>query len=259
MGSPYSGFAQPLQGALSTCLLKPEFGQYPDLVGNETFCMRIVASSGLEAARVDALEIGSTRCLYVARFDRVLDGGHAIARVHQEDMCQAMGILPAAKYEDNDGPSIPGIVRLLRSLGGPYMARNISDLVQAALVNFLLGNSDAHGKNFALLYEPGSGARLAPLYDIVSTAVYPEVTDRMAMAIGGISDPSRVDLEAWSRLAEECELGRGIGPIVRRRTATVLRALAYWQELAATQGWRSQVVDSIGDVCRARAAQLLDS
>jgi len=221
--------------------------------------MRIVASSGLEAARVDALEIGSTRCLYVARFDRVLDGGHAIARVHQEDMCQAMGILPAAKYEDNDGPSIPGIVRLLRSLGGPYMARNISDLVQAALVNFLLGNSDAHGKNFALLYEPGSGARLAPLYDIVSTAVYPEVTDRMAMAIGGISDPSRVDLEAWSRLAEECELGRGIGPIVRRRTATVLRALAYWQELAATQGWRSQVVDSIGDVCRARAAQLLDS
>lgn len=257
-GNTVHGFSQPLEGAPSTCLLKPDFGQYEDLAVNEAFCMRVLRSTGLRVADADLLEIGSTRCLYVARFDRMLDADRRVVRLHQEDMCQAMGISPVAKYEDNGGPSVAGIVGLLRRLRGPYMARDINDFIHAVLANFVLGNSDAHGKNFALLYEP-SGVRLAPLYDVVSTSVYPDVTDRMAMAIGGVTDPDQVDIHAWERLAEECRLGRGIVQIVRRRAAALLRATAQWQENARQDAWNTDVIDAVVKVCRNRAAQLLES
>lgn len=258
VGSAVRGFSQPLEGAPSTCLLKPELGQYPDLAVNEAFCMRVLRSVGLRVADVGLLEIGSTRCLYVARFDRMLDAGRRAVRLHQEDMCQAMGISPSAKYEDNGGPSIAGVVGLLRRIRGPNMARDINDLIHGVLANFVLGNSDAHGKNFALLYEP-SGVRLAPFYDVVSTSVYPDLTDRMAMAIGGVTDPGQVDIHAWERLAEECQLSRGIVQIVRRRTAALLRAVVQWQEDAKQDGWHSDVVDAIVEVCQNRAGQLLNS
>jgi len=258
-GNPLQGFSQPLEAAPSTCLLKPEFDQYPDLVTNEAFCMKIVRATGLRGADVRVMNVGSTRCLYVARFDRMVNADGSTIRIHQEDVCQAMGISPVAKYEDNGGPSVAGVIRLLRTLRGPYMARDVNDFLHAVLVNFLLGNSDAHGKNFALLYEPDSGVRLAPLYDVVSTVVYPEVTSRMAMAIGGVADPASVDMDAWARLAEECELSRGIAPIIRRRTMAVLRAVASWRKIAAEQGWPGGVIDRIAEVCRARAVQLLES
>jgi serine/threonine-protein kinase HipA len=256
-GRPWRGFSQPLEGAPSTCLLKPEFGQYPELVVNEAFCMRVAGLAGLRAASIDIVEAGSVRCLYIERFDRAADADENVIRIHQEDMCQALGISPVAKYEDNGGPSVAAIVRLLRVLRGPFMARDINDFVHAVLLNFLLGNSDAHGKNFALLYEPEIGVRLAPLYDVVSTAVYPDVTDQMAMAIGGVTDPDEVDLRAWARLAEECQLGRGILPIVRRRTAGVVRAVSHWREAARVDGWHGPVIDQIAEVCNRRAAQLL--
>ncbi|MGE5282589.1 MAG: type II toxin-antitoxin system HipA family toxin [Chloroflexota bacterium] len=248
-------FSLPLDGAPSTCLLKPELGEYEDLATNELFCMRIAADAQLRVAHSDLLRVGSTTCLYVERFDRMHREGE-IMRIHQEDMCQALGVLPAAKYEENGGPSLAGIVGLLRRLRGSFMARDINDLIHAALVNFLVGNSDAHGKNFALLYERDAGVRLAPLYDLVSTAVYPDVTDRMAMRIGGVGDPDRVDIESWRRLAEECGLGGGIAPLIRRRTASVLRSAELWREAAKLEGWHRPVIDAIVDVCHRRAGQL---
>ncbi len=251
-----SEFSLPLDGAPSTCLLKPDLGKYEDLATNEVFCMRIATDTQLRVAHSDLLRIGSTTCLYVERFDRAHDREGRVVRIHQEDMCQALGVLPAAKYEENGGPSLAAIVALLRRLRGSYMARDVNDLIHAALVNFLIGNSDAHGKNFALLYERDAGVRLAPLYDVVSTAVYPDVTDRMAMRIGGTDDPDRVDLERWRRLAEECGLGGGIVPLVRRRAASVLRSAEMWREAAEAEGWHRPVIDAIVDVCRRRVEQL---
>jgi serine/threonine-protein kinase HipA len=248
--------SQPLDGAPSTCLLKPEFGEYEDLVANEAFCMKAASAVGLCVADSRIVEVGSTPCLYVDRFDRVRDEFGVVTRIHQEDMCQALGILPAAKYEENGGPSVAQVVALLRRLNSPNMARDINDFIHAVLVNFLLGNSDAHGKNFALLYESETGIRLAPLYDIVSTSVYPEVTDRMAMSIGGVDDPAEVDLAAWTRLAEECGFGGGILPLIRRRSAALLRSAEGWREDAEHDGWHRPVIDSIIDLCRERAGRI---
>jgi serine/threonine-protein kinase HipA len=255
VGSPWGGFSQPLDGAPSTCLLKPELGLYDGLAVNEYFCMKVTDSVGVRAASNWLFDVGSIPCLYVERFDRAFDAG-SVVRLHQEDMCQALGVLPAGKYEDNGGPSILQIVELIRSLRGPFMARDVNDFVHAVLVNFLLGNSDAHGKNFALLHERGSGIRLAPAYDVVSTAVYPDLTTRMAMSIGGVDDPSRIGLDAWVTLAEECGFGGGIVPLVRRRAAAVLREVSSWRDVAGKEGWHRPVVDAIVDVCRERAGQL---
>lgn len=256
--SGQSEFSQPLDGAPSDCLLKPEFGQYEDLVANEAFCMLVAGGVGLEAAWAEAMSVGSTPCLYVERFDRPRNPGGQVTRIHQEDMCQALGLLPAAKYEENGGPSILAIVELLRRLRGPRMARDINDFIHAVLLNFLLGNSDGHGKNFALLYEPERGVRLAPLYDIVSTSVYPDVTDRMAMAIGGVDDPVRVDIAAWRRLAEECGFGGGIVPVIRRRAAAAVQSAEAHRDIARANGWHRPVIDAIVETCRQRASRLAD-
>lgn len=247
-------FSQPLDGAPSNCLLKPEFGQYEDLVVNEDFCMSVARGAGLTVADARLIEVDAVPCLYVDRFDRIEDEDGRVHRLHQEDFCQALGILPAAKYEENGGPSIPQAVDLLRRLRGPFMARDINDFIHATMVNFLLGNSDAHGKNFALLYRPGVGVRLAPQYDVVATAAYPDVADRMAMAIGGVHDPRQVDVEAWARLGEECGFGGGIVPLLRRRAAGVLRALESATDIARRNGWYRPVIDSIVDLCRERVA-----
>jgi serine/threonine-protein kinase HipA len=255
-GSPWQGFSQPLEGAPSTCLLKPELGPYEGLVANEAFCMKATDSATIRTSSTWNFDVGSIPCLYVERFDRAHDADGNVVRVHQEDMCQALGILPSGKYEDNGGPSVRHIVELIRSLRGRFMARDINDFVHAVLVNFLLGNSDAHGKNFALLYEPGSGVRLAPAYDVVSTAVYPDLTTRMAMSIGGIDDPAGVGMDAWVALAEECAFGGGMVTLVRRRTAALLRSVELWRDVSRREGWHSPVIDAIIDVCHQRAAQL---
>lgn len=252
-------FMQPLDGAPSTCLLKPESGQYEDLVANEEFCMKVAQQSSLRVARTTILEVESRSCLYVDRFDRDHDQQGRVRRVHQEDVCQALGLLPAAKYEENGGPAIVDVIALLRRLRAPFMARDINDFIHAALLNFLLGNSDAHGKNFALIYEPNRGPRLAPLYDVVSTAVYPDVTERMAMAIGGVVDPAEVDLGAWETLAAECGFGKGIVPLVKRRAAWILRGAEGWHRSAEIDGWHRPVIDAILDVCRERATRLIDA
>lgn len=250
---------QPLDGAPSSVILKPDFEQYEDLVANEAFCMRVATTAGLEVAETRVIDVGSRRCLLVQRFDRRPGDKGGVVRLHQEDMCQALGILPTAKYEESGGPSVTRIVELLRDLGPPRAALDIRDFIRALVVNFVLGNSDAHGKNFALLYDWDAGVRLAPLYDLVSTAIYPELTAQMAMAVGEIDDPDQVDLAAWTRLADEAGLGAVIGGVVQRQAQAVLRSARKVAREVQAEGWHRPVIDAIVDVCRERAGRLIDA
>lgn len=248
-------YAVPLGGAPSTCLIKPDFGHYEDLASNEHFCMRVAAAVGLEAAETELTRIGSVPCLHVERFDRRRRPDGGVTRIHQEDMCQALGVRPSAKYEGG-GPSAASIVSLFRGLGSARAARDINAFLKAFLVNFLLGNGDAHGKNFALLYDPDAGVQLAPLYDVLSTAVYGDLTDRMAMTIGGIDDPDRVDIAAWRRLAGESGVGGQLSGFILRWSTEVLSAVESVRDAAQGEGWHRPVIDAIVDVCRKRAARL---
>jgi len=252
---PSGEFARPRGGEPSTCLLKPENDRYAGLVANEAFCMEVARTVGADVAETQVLTIGPFQCLYVERFDRARDRAGNVERLHQEDVCQALGVLPAAKYEANGGPSAGQVVALLRRLGSRRAAVDVNAFVRAIVIDFLLGNSDAHGKNFSLLYE-SPGVRLAPLYDIVSTAVYPDLTGRLAMSIGGEEDPDRVDLASWERFGREAGLGGQLPRFVRQWSADILAAAAECSRNAHSEGWYHPVIDAIVEICRERAGRL---
>lgn len=255
---PSGDFAQPLGGTPSNCLLKPEHERFEGLAVNEAFCMRVAAAARNEVAATELLEFDGIRCLYSERFDRTVDADGATVRIHQEDMCQALGLLPTQKYEAEGGPSVASVIALLRRQPSRRIALDVNAFVRAVLTSFLLGNSDGHGKNFSLLYDPATGIRLAPLYDVVSTAVYDDLTPRLAMAVGGEEDPSQVDLGCWERLGAESSLGGVLPRFVQRWSGEILAATEACLRDAAQEGWSHPVLEAIADVARERARRLID-
>lgn len=127
-------------------------------------------------------QVGERPYLLVERYDRQRDTKQ---RLHQEDFCQALGMPPETKYQNEGGPDLLQSFALLRRATRPSAPQvlQVLQLLGAVIFNALIGNHDAHSKNFSLLYTP-RGAVLAPLYDLLSTAVYPRLTDKMAMKIG---------------------------------------------------------------------------
>jgi serine/threonine-protein kinase HipA len=194
----------PLNGAPSSHILKPSSPAFGDLVANEFFCMRFAQALGLPVPRVDIVDVGR-KALLVQRYDRELDGGGRIVRVHQEDFCQALGIMPDKKYEADGGPGFAAIAGILRRASANPL-RDIGFLVRIALFNLLVGNCDAHGKNFSLLYK-GRQVALAPFYDLVSTVAYPELSGRFSMRFGGEYSFEKLRRSDIERFAAELGVG----------------------------------------------------
>jgi len=138
-------------------------------------------------------------------------GSEHLEREHQEDFCQALGVIPENKYQNEGGPSLKQCFALLRELSSAPVI-DLQRLLDAIIFNFLVGNHDAHGKNFSLLY--GREIRLAPLYDVLSTAYYPELSKKMAMKIGGEYASDKVLPRHFDQLADEAGLAK---PMVKRR------------------------------------------
>ncbi len=202
----------------TTHILKPAIEHFADTVPNEYFCMRLAARLGM---RVPAVEVGSAEdipFLLIERYDRTENGW--IRRVHQEDFCQALGIPPERKYQSEGGPSLAQCFGLLDACARPAVER--LELLRRVLFNFLTGNADAHGKNFALLHRQ-SGPELAPAYDLVSTMVYDDHTDRMAMKIGRGKRFAEVRPGHWESFARKAGLAP---PRVRRDLLAMADRLA---------------------------------
>lgn len=164
----------------STHILKPDIAAYANTVGNEAYCMRFAKHLGLSVANVETIVVNSRNLIVVERFDRIVDQKGTVKRVHQEDFCQALAIPPDKKYQELGGPSLRKVAQILDLAG----AEALEALLQAVTVNVLIGNGDAHGKNFSLIHERPGEIHLAPLYDLVSTYVYGE--KRLAMYIDNV-------------------------------------------------------------------------
>ena len=204
----------------TTHILKPEPERFPGLVDNESFCMALARACGLAAAETRAVVTSSgLRVLVVERYDRDLTS-EPIRRLHQEDLCQALGVPSDRKYQAEGGPAIADVVTVIRQATG-VPAQELPRFVRAVIFNWLIGNCDAHAKNYSLLYDAGP-ATLAPLYDLVSTVDYPQLTTRLAMTIGGATHLEQVDRVAWDRLAREI----GVRPAFVTRTLDELLARA---------------------------------
>ncbi|MDE3016588.1 MAG: type II toxin-antitoxin system HipA family toxin [Pseudomonadota bacterium] len=194
----------PLNGSPSSHILKPASLRFGGIVQNEAFCMRLAAAIGLPAAHVETCKAGSIEYLLVERFDRAQASDGSLRRVHQEDFCQALNVAPESKYQSDGGPRLAQCFDLLRRNSiAPDV--DTATLLDAVIFNYLIGNNDAHGKNFALLYAP-EGVRLAPLYDLISTAVYSNLSTRMSMKIGDNYESAAITARDWHRFAAACRL-----------------------------------------------------
>lgn len=203
----------------STHILKLPIARVSDPIANEAYCMRLAASAGLDVAKVEPREVADHQFLLVRRYDRNPDAAPD-GRLHQEDFCQALGIGPNEKYEGEGGPGVAACAALLRRSSAP--ARDLTGFLDALLFNFLIGNHDAHGKNYSLLLDGPGAVRLAPLYDLLCTAVFPGTRRKLAMRYGGENRSKYLRRRHLDRLAGELEVKPAL---VHRRATELITAL----------------------------------
>ncbi|MBE7527684.1 MAG: type II toxin-antitoxin system HipA family toxin [Nitrosomonas sp.] len=196
----------PRNGTPSSHILKPAIRTLEDTVTNEGFCLALAEAMQLKSAKSQMCSILGRPFLLVERYDRVANAQGRRQRLHQEDFCQALGIVPEMKYQNEGGPDLAQCFDLVRRATRPS-APQILRLLDYVIFNVLIGNHDAHAKNFSLLYA-GKSVILAPLYDILSTAVYPALTPRMAMKIGSKYKFSEIQARHWDQFAEAAGLGK---------------------------------------------------
>ncbi len=215
----------------STHILKPEPPRFPGLAANETYCMTLAKSVGLRVADVKHRRIGEIECLMVSRFDRNQNLDGEVTRIHLEDFCQALGYPPERKYQAEGGPTVEHCAALIWEWS-TLPALDIKDFLQLLIFNTLIGNADAHGKNYSYLY-PGTERRIAPAYDLVSTIAWPELTTHAAMKIGGCDSINAFGIGDWKKLAMQTE--------------------SSWIQL---RGWLKEISESVHDQANPVAEQL---
>ncbi len=198
----------PLNGAPSSHILKPAIQAVQDSVMNEGFCMALAKAMQLKPAKSKVHQVLGRSFLLVERYDRLTDTHGRLQRLHQEDFCQALGVVSEMKYQNEGGPDLARCFGLVRSATRPS-APQVLRLLDYVIFNALVGNHDAHAKNFSLLYageQSGKDAVLAPLYDTLSTAVYPSLSPKMAMKIGSKYKFSEVQARHWAQFTKAVDV-----------------------------------------------------
>jgi serine/threonine-protein kinase HipA len=193
--------------------------------------------------------------LLVERYDRAFDENGNVKRLHQEDFCQALGYPSSRKYAADGGPVFRDCFQLLRS-SATRPAREVLKLFDAAIFNLIIGNADAHGKNYSLLYRD-DGVEMAPLYDLLSTVAYPDLSPKLAMKIAKRSTLAELKASDWSRFAEETGLTE---PFVKRRAKELADAIVEEAEGAVESfqltGPALEVMRSFSELASKRATGL---
>ena len=190
----------PRNGTPSSHILKPAIQAVEESVTNEGFCMALAEAMKLKPAKSSIHHVENRSFLLVERYDRRIDNKGKRQRIHQEDFCQALGTVPEMKYQNEGGPGLSQCFELVRHITRPS-APEVLRLLDIVIFNALIGNHDAHGKNFSLLYG-GRAPVLAPFYDLISTAVYPRLTPKMAMKIGSKYKFTEVHIQHWEQFVE---------------------------------------------------------
>lgn len=210
-----------LGSAPSNYIIKPPIEYLDGSVENEAFCMALAQAVGLDVPGTFIHQHGETRVFVVKRYDRIATSD-GIRRLHQEDFCQALRIHPEFKYETEGGPTLAACFKLVRQ-NSRSSGKDVLSLLNWVVFNYVIGNSDAHGKNISLLMLP-EGPVLAPFYDLISTRIYAHygLASGLAMKIGGESDPDALQKRHWEQFAEEI----GIKPrLVLTRVADLAKKI----------------------------------
>lgn len=248
----------PSGAAATSHILKPAVAGLDDHDLNEHLCMTAARRAGLVVARTEVARFGEETAIVVERYDR-RRRDRELLRVHQEDVCQALGLPPSRKYQNEGGPSPRDVAGLLRQVMPPRVADEaIRRFLDALAWNWLIAGTDAHAKNYSLLLS-GREVRLAPLYDVASAVPYGmhERSLRFAMKIGGDYRvyPYR---DTWPAAA--ADLGLDPAVVIERVTALAAAAPDAFRDAAASpdvasleRTLPSRLVDLVADrVARCR-------
>lgn len=222
----------PASGELGDWIVKLPDARYPDVPVNEFAAMTLAGSVGIDVPEVRlahrdelpdipsrAWSTAEEQAFAVARFDRDSTG----RRIHIEDFAQVRGFYDNAKYA--------GSFETVGALA--YRKRDresLREFVRRLTFNLLIGNGDAHLKNWSLIYRDGRIPSLSPAYDLVSTAPYasPNDPDDLGLSFGGTTVIDRVGRGAFERFQRR--LGVGDAEVLAVVDETVARFQTGWQQ-----------------------------
>jgi serine/threonine-protein kinase HipA len=263
-------WCRPLGETPTTHILKLPLGlvgqlqmDMQDSVENEWLCSRAMLAFGLDIAPCEIVEFGARKVLAVERFDRARESAGWIARLPQEDFCQALGVSGTMKYESDGGPGMRDILRVLET--GARPAEDMRAFLKAQVVYWLLAATDGHAKNFSLFHEKGGRYRLTPFYDVLSA--WPIIGRgagkldrqkiRMAMAVEGKNRHyhwGEIRARHWIEMARRsgvADMKAIIADLVARTPAVIDRVGA-----ALPKGFPARIADTILDGLGASAKRL---
>ena len=192
----------PLGSAPSTYIVKPDIAGIENIWAsaiNETFVMKLAKQLGLDVAPV--IYQPTAKSCIIKRYDRITDVVDGIQKIHQIDLCQLDQKPSTVKYETDGGPSLLRCYELLKESGVP--AADFKRFLQWIFFNLFVGNNDSHAKNLSVYFPPGLGARLTPFYDLLSTSIYPGLSNQFALKIGGEKRPSHIGKTELCLMAKE--------------------------------------------------------
>ena len=203
---------EPHGGAPSTHILKPLNPRFENAQINEAICQLAAGRCGLPVPDTEIIPT-AVPLLCTRRFDRVfLEDAHEVdgmirpTRLHQEDACQALGIVPEHKYEEGNHHYLGKIAQLIREQSAQPL-EDLRNLWKLTVFNYLIGNCDAHLKNIGFVRSASwRETSLSPFYDLVSTALYDSLSDSLAMSVGGKRKLSRIDRGCFEREADSIHI-----------------------------------------------------
>ncbi len=243
----------------TTHILKPPMPDHPGVIENQHACRRLASRLGMITAETAVQHFGDEIAIVVKRYDREIRKG-GLYRLRQEDMCQALGVHPSKKYQTLGGPTIEQISRNVLKLTTDAKDANLR-FFQAIAFNFLIGGTDAHGKNFSIVHLPGDRSYLAPLYDTISFYPYLQnpndyQTLKMAMSVSKKYYFDDVMERHWAALANAMEVDADAAlEVVRSYAERIPDEMAAVRNECHQSGLKHEILDKLVDAFSKRCTR----
>lgn len=247
----------------TTHIFKPPMPHLHGHTENEHFCLKLATMFGMDAADSQVLDFAGEKAIVVKRYDRRNVDGRTI-RIHQEDMCQALSVMPTLKYENQGGPGIAPISNMVLS-ASLEPVKDRQTFMAANVFNWIIGGTDAHAKNYSMLLGAQGEARLAPLYDISSILphlgegeIQAEMRElKLAMKIDKTYPMNEVMPRHWERCSSAAKVSPNFTmKTIRHQVATIGDVASACAASLREEGVTHEIVDRLVDTISARAKDL---
>ena len=182
----------------TTHIIKTALPKYSQSIQNEYLCMKAAKEMGLDVADVEIRKAEDIYFLLIKRFDRKYSNNLECERILQEDFAQSLGVQARDKYK----VTFRDCLKVLNQTATP--ANSKLKFVKQVVFNYLLGNTDAHAKNFSI-YLTGDGISLTPAYDLLCSSIY-DCDQRIAMKIGKAKYYFEVTEKDWELFAQDLDI-----------------------------------------------------